>query len=474
LPIKLRKHYLHICHDDSGHYGVDRCIHHLRYLWWPLKSQDIVNYVASCTTCQKRKGDYMQKSKTAAGHLQHGDRPFQCITIDFVHMERSLRGKAYILTIMDNFTRFLYVVPTTRDRAVDACEGLVKFILEYGIPESIGSDRGVHFINALFAELCDKLQIAHNIHCAYRPQSSGNLERAHRTLKNSIWIMCEDNAMDWEQALPYCRRAFNLAFNAATKCSPHFAIFGREPDLTGLTPPSGEKVCKTPQTYGLKIKELMLKAHAAIKRSQEIADLKLEKQLQPAFQSENIQPGDEVLLKREQSVEAKRSHLPWIGPFKVISSNRHILRIENTIGKRDFVHRQHVVKVIQRKPDLSDDLVPDFGVDVQSRNDVTRKRDFVHRQHVVKVIQRKPDLSDDLVPDFGVDVQSRNDVTTTVKPANNISSVEPSDSQLSLPLVPSDSEEQFMTPEPSPVQRKSLRKKFVPERLNYDKAGQIS
>ena len=178
----------------------------------------------------------------------------------------------------------------------------------------------------------------------------------------------------------------------------------------------------------------MLKAHAAIKRSQEIADLKLEKQLQPAFNSENIQPGDEVLLKREQSVEAKRSHLPWIGPFKVISSNRHILRIENTIGKRDFVHRQHVVKVIQREPDLSDDLVPNFGLDVQSRDDVT----------------------------------------TTVKPANSISSVEPPDSPLSTPLVPSDSEEQFMTPEPSPVQRKSTRKKFVPERLKYDKAGQIS
>ena len=84
---------------------------------------------------------------------------------------------------MDNFSRWLYVYPCYRDRAIDAVTGLKNFILEYGIPKKIGSDRGCHFINELFSNFCDQFHISHNIHAAYRPQSSGQLERVHRTLK---------------------------------------------------------------------------------------------------------------------------------------------------------------------------------------------------------------------------------------------------------------------------------------------------
>ena len=87
-------------------------------------------------------------------NLDHGSKPFENITVDFVHMKESRTGKKYILTIMDNFSRWLYVYPCYRDRAIDAVTGLKNFILEYGIPKKIGSDRGVHFINELFSNSC--------------------------------------------------------------------------------------------------------------------------------------------------------------------------------------------------------------------------------------------------------------------------------------------------------------------------------
>ena len=85
-----------------------------------------------------------------------------------------------------------------------------------------------------FSNFCKEFKIRHNIHAAYRPQSSGRLERVHRTIKNTLWIMCHDLNSDWEEILPYARRAHNVNFNKAIKCSPHFWIFGKEPDLTGL------------------------------------------------------------------------------------------------------------------------------------------------------------------------------------------------------------------------------------------------
>ena len=62
LPRAQVAHYLHICHDDSGHSGVDRVMHLMQHLVWPGKTDDIVNYVSSCVTCLKRKGSYMQKT----------------------------------------------------------------------------------------------------------------------------------------------------------------------------------------------------------------------------------------------------------------------------------------------------------------------------------------------------------------------------------------------------------------------------
>ena len=169
LPRAQVAHYFHICHDDSGHSGVDRVMHLMQHLVWPGKTDDILNYVSSCVTCLKRKGSYMQKNNIQMQNLDHGSKPFEVITIDYVHMKQSRTGKKYILTIMDNFSRWLYVVPCYRDRAQDAVAGLTQYILEYVCPKKICSDRGCHFLNSLFANFCDKFAIKHRISAAYRP-----------------------------------------------------------------------------------------------------------------------------------------------------------------------------------------------------------------------------------------------------------------------------------------------------------------
>ena len=346
LPRSKISHYLQISHNDNGHSGVDRISHLLSHFDWPGKFVDIQNYVSSCLTCLKRKGSYMQKAKIPLKNLNHGSKPFECITVDFVHMPQSKTGKKYILTIMCNFSRWLYCHPTYRDRGQDAVSGLKNFVLEYGIPKIIGSDRGVHFINDIFANFCQEFKIKHNIHAAYRPQSSGQLERVHRTLKNTLWIMCHDLKSDWEEILPYARRAHNINFSAAIKCSPHFCIFGKEPDVTGLFLDIEPELNQP--NHGLKIASFLKKAHAAVKLSQFEADEKVVDKSQIYHKPVPIYPGEEVFIKREQSNIAKNTHLNWIGPFKVIDVNDTLVYIQKSEKLTDFVHRSQIVKKINR------------------------------------------------------------------------------------------------------------------------------
>ena len=154
--------------------------------------------------------------------------------------------------------------------------------------------------------------------------------------------MCHDLKSDWEEILPYARRAHNVNFNKAIKCSPHFCVYGKEPDLTGLflnvEPEFDQK------NYGLKTASYLKKAHAAVKLCQIEADKKIVQNSQTNHEVVSIVPDDEVYIKREQSVVAKNTHLDWVGPIKVIDANDTLVYIQKSENLTDFVHRTQVVK----------------------------------------------------------------------------------------------------------------------------------
>ena len=66
-----------------------------------------------------------------------------------------------------------------------------------------------------------------------------------------------------------------------------------------------------------------------------------------------MNPGDKVLLYRPQSVEAKRTKMPWLEGYTVVKSNGLVIMIKNRDGQTDWVHRHHV-RLIQERPEELD------------------------------------------------------------------------------------------------------------------------
>ena len=349
VPKSLRAFYLHAAHNNSGHAGRDRVLENLSNFWWEGRNMDIRSYIAQCDTCGQRKGRY-GKRPLVQGHNERGRAPWQIIYIDFIQMP-NCRGLKYALTLMDSLTKFVEVYPLAHDRAFDTARCLSKMVLKHGCkPAIISCDRGTHFTGNVMQEFCKNLNIQLKFHVAWRPESSGILERAHRTLKNSLYIMAKERNSNWVDILDYCVAALNSQFNAATKCSPFYALYGRHWNVELPDSPTQNALSHDPLAYGMNVSRAAAMAQKYVRVANQEADRVLDSKARYSRNKSEITVGSKVRLYRPRSAE-NTDKMPWIGEYEVLDTNGLVSKI--TDGPyTDWVHNSHLSVIPPRIEEL--------------------------------------------------------------------------------------------------------------------------
>ena len=349
IPKSLRAFYLHAAHNNSGHAGRDRVLENLSNFWWEGRNMDIRSYIAQCDTCGQRKGRY-GKRPLVLGHNERGRAPWQIIYIDFIQMP-NCRGLKYALTLMDSLTKFVEVYPLAHDRAFDTARCLSKMVLKHGCkPAIISCDRGTHFTGNVMQEFCKNLNIQLKFHVAWRPESSGILERAHRTLKNSLYIMAKERNSNWVDILDYCVAALNSQFNAATKCSPFYALYGRHWNVELPDSPTQNALSHDPLAYGMNVSRAAAMAQKFVRVCNQEADRVLDSKARYSRKKSEISVGSKVRLYRPRSAE-NTDKMPWIGEYEVLDTNGLVSKITNG-SYTDWVHNSHLCVIPPRIEEL--------------------------------------------------------------------------------------------------------------------------
>ena len=198
-------------HDAMGHLGQDRTISLCAdHFFWPGYTKDVVKWISECQRCVCAKAPVAPHCAPLESIVT--SQPLELVTLDFLSLEEC-RGKIeIILVITGHFTKYAIAVPTKNQTAITTAYVFFdKFVVHYGLPARLHSDRGRNFESRLLKELCQICGIKKSPTTPYHPQGDGCTERFNRTLTSMLRTLENDQKGNWKLYVPQLVHAYNTA-----------------------------------------------------------------------------------------------------------------------------------------------------------------------------------------------------------------------------------------------------------------------
>jgi len=137
-------------------------------------------------------------------------------------------GYAYLLVVVDQLSRWVEAFPTRKNDSKSVVKILLKELIpRYGVPEIINSDRGAHFTAAILVQIYHALGIRQQLHTPYHTESSGQVERMNRTIKEKLVKVCKQTGLKWPEALNLVLWDIRNTPRQPVGMSPAEILFGR-------------------------------------------------------------------------------------------------------------------------------------------------------------------------------------------------------------------------------------------------------
>lgn len=299
----------------SGHAGIRRMVNNIRRrYYWPGIEKDVTKFVRKCKMCQIMK--HSRNTKEPMVVTTTATTALEKIYLDLVGpLDRDLEGNTFILTLQCELSKFIEAYPLRNKESISVARAFVdNFILRFGVPKTIATDRGREFISTTMSEVCNILGIEKLHSTAYHHESIGSLENAHKHLGSYLRIQCDKHPETWSHWLQFWCFSFNNTVHTSTNYTPFELVFGRSCKLPSRID-SEVKPLYNPDNYSL---ELKYRLEVALKDARE--NLLKNKQNRKTVFDKNMHPvsykkGDLVLVKNETN---SKLDCLYKGPFEVL------------------------------------------------------------------------------------------------------------------------------------------------------------
>ena len=134
--------------------------------------------------------------------------------------------KSYIHVIVDAFSHFVVTVPIKSNNAETAVKTLLHhWIVKFGPPIYLVTDRGSEYINTDMAHLCTLMGIRHSPRTPYSPWTIGLVEVQNKKLGTHIRMFLQNTPKKWAHQVHMYAFAHNSQPLSALNVSSHELVF---------------------------------------------------------------------------------------------------------------------------------------------------------------------------------------------------------------------------------------------------------
>ncbi|GBG84381.1 hypothetical protein CBR_g38354 [Chara braunii] len=192
----LRTHFLDLAHDRSGHFGMAKTYANLlRQFDWPGMKGAAEKFVAECQVCQRIKL-CRQKPMGLLTPLPIPNGPRESVSIDFTDMDLVIR------------------------------EFQQKYILEFGTPKTLVSDRDPRFISTEWKDFTSHLGIKLCMASGRHPEANGLAEEINLIVFQLLRALIIPDQETWDEELYSVKGLYNNSVHFATAMTPNRLHYG--------------------------------------------------------------------------------------------------------------------------------------------------------------------------------------------------------------------------------------------------------
>lgn len=332
-------------HTDElhgGHCGQKRLYAKLREsYYWPQMTRDIAKFVKNCHICKLTKPG--PKTRQELSLTDTPIQPLDIVQIDTIGpMQKSNSGFQYAVTIIDELSKFLVIIPTIDKSAKTVARAIFEnFVLRYGAMRTIKTDRGTEYLNEVLKELCVLMKSDHLVSTAYHHETLGTVERSHRLLNEYLRAYLNGNLAEWDTYAQYFSFCYNTTPNASNDFvySPFEILFGRKPTQI-LT----SNVTLAP-LYNIdnvvqEIKYRLTRAHLETRKLIEKIKIRNKIQYDKDINVVKFNVGDRIKIINQPYDKFKYI---YSGPFEIIKvEDKNV--IINLNGKEYKIHQNRIIQ----------------------------------------------------------------------------------------------------------------------------------
>ncbi|CAD5222870.1 unnamed protein product [Bursaphelenchus xylophilus] len=306
------------------HPGRKKLVPLLSGYYFSKMTSRIDRFIARCLVCNKTKS--ARNNQQPSGNFDSSE-PFEIVHIDVLKLGLSANGFVYVLTMVDDFSRYLIAAPMKSKSSEEVAKTLLSnLFLRFGAPKTLHCDKGTEFLNQTLDTLRILTKTAISTTPGHMPSANGVAERANKDILDKLRKIASSGD-DWDDHLPFVTFAHNSLIHSTTNCTPHSVIYGSEPRFPAewsekWTPPN-PLYRMDAMTYkdwiGMKIRETIAEIGPYLKeKRKERAEIQ---QRQAGVDIDKYKVGDLVFVDEDHfpSEPANRKIEKFrFGPYKII------------------------------------------------------------------------------------------------------------------------------------------------------------